>query len=151
MTSIAVSSTRTFALGRLWAVVASTVVALAANLVLWLVGLAAGGNFEMTDGGTRMAVAPGGVVTLTVVPIVVGMGIAALISLRWLPIIRVAQVVGVVAPLGTIAMTVAADFDTASTVTLALMHVVIAVVVPVGLEALRAGALRRTWGTGVGA
>lgn len=56
--------------------------------------------------------------------------------------IRIAQVVGVIAPLGTIAMTIAADFDTASTVTLALMHVVIALVVPVGLEGMRRRAER---------
>ncbi|SNT35326.1 DUF6069 family protein [Rhodococcoides kyotonense] len=133
-----ISSTRS--LPRWQAVLLSVIVALVLNLVLWLVGLAAGGSFELTDGGQSMSVAPGGVVILTLVPMVVGMGVAALISLRWLGVVRVAQVVGVIAPLGTIAMTVSADFDTVSTVTLALMHVVIAAVVFVGLEALLRGA-----------
>ena len=39
--------------------------------------------------------------------------------------------------LGTIALTIAADFDAASTVTLALMHVVVAASVVVALEAVR--------------
>ncbi|WP_037140252.1 DUF6069 family protein [Rhodococcoides fascians] len=138
-TSISGISARS--LSRPRAVLFSVLLALVLNLVLWVIGLAAGGNFELTDAGTTMAVAPGGVVMLTVVPMVVGMGVAALVSLKWLPVVRIAQVVGVVAPLGTIAMTVAADFDAASTITLALMHVVIAVVVPLGLEALRRGAV----------
>nr|WP_296773922.1 DUF6069 family protein [Rhodococcus sp. (in: high G+C Gram-positive bacteria)] len=126
-------------LSRPRAVLFSTLFALVVNLVLWLIGLAAGATFELTDAGTTMAVAPGGVVMLTVVPMMVGMGIAALVSLRWLPIVRIAQVIGFVAPLATIAMTVAADFDAASTAALSLMHVVIAVVVPAGLEAMHRG------------
>lgn len=136
-----ISTTHSLALSRWRAVLFSVLAALAVNLVLWLIGLGAGGSFELTEGGETMAVAPGGVVTLTVVPMVVGLGLAALISLRWLGVIRLAQIVGVIAPLATIAMTVAADLDTVSTVTLALMHVVIAIVVFVGLEALRRGAL----------
>lgn len=130
------------ALARPQAVIFTTVAALAVNLVLWLIGLAAGGSYELTDSGTTMAVAPGGVVMLTVVPVLIGTALAAIISKWWLPVIRVAQVVGVVAPLGTIAMTIAADFDTVSTVTLSLMHVAIAVVLPLGLEAMRRGAAR---------
>jgi Family of unknown function (DUF6069) len=127
-------------LSRPLAVLFSALLALVVNLVLWLIGRAGGGSFELTDAGTTMSVAPGGVVMLTLAPIVVGMGIAALISLRLPLVLRVAQVVGVIAPLGTIAMTLAADFDTVSTVALSLMHVVIAVVVPIGLEAMRRGA-----------
>jgi hypothetical protein len=127
-------------LSRPRAVLFSALLALVVNLALWLVGRAVGGSFELTDAGTTMSVAPGGVVTLTLAPIVVGMGIAALISLRLPIVLRIAQVVGVIAPLGTIAMTLAADFDTVSTVALSLMHVVIAVVVPIGLEAMRRGA-----------
>lgn len=132
------------ALNRPRAVIFATVAALLVNLLLWVVGLAAGGSFELTDAGTTMAVAPGGVVMLTVVPIVIGMSIAAIVSLRWLGVIRLAQVVGVLAPLGTIAMTVAADFDAVSTVVLALMHVVIAVVVPAALESMLRGAVLNT-------
>lgn len=135
--TISASPTRSLSLSRWQAVLFSVLAALAANLVLWLIGLAAGGSFELTEAGETMAVAPGGVVMLTVVPMVVGMGLAALVSLRWVGVVRVAQVVGVIAPLATIAMTISADFDAASTVMLSLMHVVIAGVVFVGLEAMR--------------
>ncbi len=92
----------------------------------------------MTDQGKMASVAPGGgVITLTVVPLLVGLSLAMLISLKWEPIIRIAQVVGAVFALGTIALTIAADFDAASTVTLALMHVVVAASVVVALEAVR--------------
>lgn len=132
-----------YGLTRPRAVLFTTLAALLTNLVLWLVGLAVGGSFELTDAGKTMSVAPGGVVIFTVLPVVVGTGLTALISLKWLGVIPVAQVVGVLAPLGTIALTVAADFDTVSTVMLSLMHVAIAVVVPVGLEAMRRGAVTR--------
>ncbi|ATQ29933.1 DUF6069 family protein [Rhodococcus ruber] len=126
-----------FSLNRPMAVLVPVVVALVANIALWLVGLAAGGTFEVTNGDTVESAAPGGVLVMTVVPLTVGMGLAALLSLRWFGIVRVAEVVGAVAALGTIASTIVADFDTPSTITLSLMHVVIAIVVVGGLEAMR--------------
>ena len=74
---------------------------------------------------------------MTVVPLLVGLSVAMLITLKWEPIIRIAQIVGAVVALGTIALTIAADFDAASTVMLALMHVVVAAGVVVALEAVR--------------
>lgn len=126
-----------FSLSRPMAVLVPVVVALVANVALWLVGLAAGGSFEVTNGDTVESAAPGGVLVMTVVPLTVGMSLAALLSLRWFGIIRVAEVVGAVAALGTIASTIVADFDAPSTITLSLMHVVIALVVVAGLEAMR--------------
>ncbi len=41
-----------FALSRPMAVLVPVVVALVANIALWLVGLAAGGTFEVTNGDT---------------------------------------------------------------------------------------------------
>lgn len=64
------------------------------------------------------------------------MTLAVLLSLAWAPILRVAAVVGAAASLGTIAGTVATDFDAPSTVALAVMHVVIAVILVVALERL---------------
>ncbi|CAM2839126.1 DUF6069 family protein [Skermania piniformis] len=113
-------------------------VGLAANLLLWVIGLLAGGDFETDDGqGGRVTVAPAGVVMLTVVPLLVGLTVAGLIAFTWPPIIRIAQAVAVVAALGTIVFTVQADFDTASTITLALMHVVLVPVSVLALERLR--------------
>ncbi|WP_019203251.1 DUF6069 family protein [Tsukamurella sp. 1534] len=121
---------------RTTAVLGTVAVALAANLLLWLIGLAAGGDFTMTVEGARQSVAPGGVVLMTVAPLAVGMTAAVLLSLLWAPILRVAAVIGAVAALGTIAGTVTTDFDGPSMVTLSLMHVVIAAVLVTALEAL---------------
>ena len=123
--------------GRPTIVVGSVLAALIANLVLWLVGLLCGGSFEHTDAGTIASAAPGGVVLMTVVPLTVGLTVAALLSLWWNPIVRIAQVVGALLPLATIAGTVSADFDGPSTATLVLMHIVIAVAAVLGLEKMR--------------
>lgn len=122
---------------RTTAVIGTVAVSLLANLALWLVGLAAGGDFHMTDpDGVRASVAPGGVILMTVAPLAVGMTAAVLLSRLWAPILRVAAAVGAAASLGTIAGTVAADFDGPSTVTLSLMHVAIAVALVAALEGL---------------
>ncbi|MEE2034810.1 DUF6069 family protein [Rhodococcus chondri] len=124
--------------GRPTAVAVSVTAALVVNLALWLIGLAAGGSFAHTNAGVTQSAAPGGVVLMTVVPLTLGLGVAALLSRWWAGFIRVAQIVGAALPLATIAGTLDADFDGASTVTLALMHVVIATVAVVGLEKMRA-------------
>lgn len=126
-----------FPLGRVQAVVAAVVVALLVNLAIWAIGAAAGGSFTFTEGGVVQSAAPGGVVLMTTVPLLLGMTLAALLSRRWPRMIRVAQVVGAALALLTIGSTLVADFDGASTAALAAMHVVIAVVVVVGLEAMR--------------
>ncbi|MGV9744725.1 DUF6069 family protein [Rhodococcus zopfii] len=119
-------------------VVASAVAgALVLNLVLWLIGLAAGGSFEHTDAGETVSAAPGGVVLMTVLPLGVGLTVAVLLGLWWHGFVRIAQVVGALLPLATITGTLSADFDTASTVTLTLMHVVIAAAAVVALERVR--------------
>ncbi len=126
------------ALHRAVAVVGGVVVAVLANLVLWVIGELAGGSFETTDAdGQVMDVAPGGAVVLTTVPLFVGLTVAVLASYLWVGVLRVAEVVGAVAALGTIALTVAADFDTASTITLSLMHVTLVPVMIVALEGVR--------------
>ncbi|KXP05750.1 hypothetical protein HWD35_02890 [Tsukamurella tyrosinosolvens] len=137
MTAIDTAAPSTFRLTRTTAVLGAVGLSLLANLALRLVGLAAGGDFTMTDeAGIRASVAPGGVVLMTVAPLAVGMTAAVLLSKLWVPILRVAAVIGAAASLGTIAGTLAADFDGPSTVMLSLMHVVIAVVLVVALEAL---------------
>lgn len=124
-------------LGRVQAVVATVLAALLVNLVIWVVGAAAGGSFQFTDGAVTQSAAPAGVVLLTVVPLLIGMVLAALLSFRWLGVIRVAQVVAPALALLTVAPTFMAGFDGTSTAALALMHVAIAVVVVIGLEAMR--------------
>lgn len=123
--------------GRTTVVIATVVAALVLNLVFWLIGLAAGGSFEHTDAGAVVGAAPGGVVLMTVVPLGIGLTVAALLSLWWSGFVRIAQVVGALLPLATIQGTIATDFDTASTVALALMHVAIAAAAVLGLEVIR--------------
>lgn len=137
MTAIDTTAPSTFRLTRTTAVLAAVGASLLINLLLWLAGLAAGGDFTMTDGaGVRAPVAPGGVVLMTVAPLAVGMTVAVLLSRLWAPVLRVAAVIGALASLGTIAGTLAADFDGPSTVMLSLMHVVIVLVLVSVLEAL---------------
>ncbi|MGH3612217.1 MAG: DUF6069 family protein [Pseudonocardia sp.] len=130
-------------LGRVQAVVATVVAALLVNLVIWAIGAAAGGSFELTNGDVTQSAAPGGVVVMTVVPLLVGMTLAALLSYRWLGAIRVAQVVGPALALLTIVSTLMADFDGPSTVALTAMHVAIAPIVVAGLEAMRRRLVRQ--------
>ncbi|KAA0017979.1 DUF6069 family protein [Antrihabitans cavernicola] len=123
---------------RVRAVIGTALVAVVVNLAIWLIGLAAGGDFMVTDDVKGpISAAPVGVIVMTVIPIVVGMTAAALLSLRWGSIIRVAQVIGAILPIATIAMTIGSDFDGVSTVSLSLMHIVVAATVVLGLQAIR--------------
>lgn len=130
-------------LGRGQAVIATVVAALLVNLAIWAIGAAVGGSFEVTNGDVTQSAAPGGVVVMTVVPLLIGMTLAALLSYRWLGAIRVAQVVGPALALLTIVSTLMVDFDGTSTVALAAMHVAIAPIVVVGLEAMRRRLVRQ--------
>ncbi len=123
-------------LGRVRAVAATVVAALVINLVIWVIGAAAGGSFEFTDAGKTQSAAPGGVIVMTVIPLLIGMTLTALVSYRWLGVIRVAQVVGPLIALLTIGGTVAANFDGVSTVALSAMHVTAVPILIVGLEAM---------------
>lgn len=118
-------------------IAAAVVAAVGINLVLWLAGVVAGGSFEFTDGDETFSAAPGGVVLFTAVPLAVGMTLTAMLARRWITTIRIGQVIGSILAVGTIAMTLDADFDTASTVTLSLTHVTLAPVLVIGLEAIR--------------
>ncbi|MFF3227656.1 DUF6069 family protein [Nocardia suismassiliense] len=127
------------AVNRPVAVLGSVVVAVAVNLVVWLIGEAAGGSFEVVDKGVTTYVGGSGVIMSSAVPLLIGMTLAALLSYRWVGVLRVAQVVGSVLAVATIGLTVSATFDTASTIALSVMHLVLAPALIVGLEAMRRG------------
>ncbi|MBJ8340713.1 hypothetical protein JGU71_17615 [Antrihabitans sp. YC3-6] len=132
------SSLKALRLSRVEGVVGTVLVALVINLVIWLIGLAAGASYDAQDGDEVMRVAPGGVIFLSTLPTIVGMTAAALLSLKWTVILRVAQVVGPVLAIATIATTATTEFDsTTSQVFLSLMHVALAAVLYVGLEGMR--------------
>ncbi|GAA5098963.1 DUF6069 family protein [Nocardia iowensis] len=127
------------AVNRPVAIIGSVAVAVVVNLAVWLLGEAAGGSFEVVEKGVTNYVGGVGVILSSAVPLLIGMTLAALISYRWVGVLRVAQVVGSVLAIATIGLTVSAAFDTASTVALSVMHVVLAPVLVIGLEAMRRG------------
>lgn len=127
------------AVNRPVAIIGSVAVAVVVNLAVWLLGEAAGGSFEVVEKGVTNYVGGVGVILSSAVPLLIGMTLAALISYRWVGVLRVAQVVGSVLAIATIGLTVSAAFDGASTVALSVMHVVLAPVLVIGLEAMRRG------------
>ncbi|MBF6337885.1 hypothetical protein IU450_18585 [Nocardia abscessus] len=130
------------AVNRPVAILGSVAVSVTINLVVWLVGLAAGGSFETTDAGKTSEVTASGVIVSAAVPLLIGMTLAALLSYLWVGVLRVAQVVGATLAVATIGLTVAADFDLVSTIALSAMHVVLAPVLVGGLEMMRNRLLR---------
>ncbi|SDJ41154.1 DUF6069 family protein [Nonomuraea jiangxiensis] len=126
--------------GRAAVIVAATVmVALVLNLAIYAVGRALGGDFRFTAQGRPAEVDATTLGGFTVVPLLVGMTLAALLSRIWRPVILVAMVVAPALALVTIPiMTIPADLDEASTITLALCHVALVPVTLAGLLALRA-------------
>ncbi|MEV6977930.1 DUF6069 family protein [Kitasatospora sp. NPDC093806] len=118
----------------------SVAAALGANLVLWLAGVALGGSFQFTeaDGSLHTTTAPQGVITMTVLPMTAGLALATLLAAagKRRAVLRSAQVVGAGAALATTAQTFTARFDTPSTIALTGMHLVIAALVLLALEAL---------------
>lgn len=116
---------------------AGAVAATVANLVILLIGRAAGASFVVVDGANLHEVATTGVIIATVPPLVVGTVLAALLAHWWPPIIRVAQVIGGALALLTVAGPLMADTDGGTRLALALMHVVLAVAVVLSLEAVR--------------
>ncbi|MFI5721039.1 DUF6069 family protein [Nocardia sp. NPDC051750] len=136
-TATTIAAARIPALNRPVALFGAIAAAVLANLVVWLIGMAAGGTFEMTDAGQVQSVAPGGIIMLTVVPMLIGLGAAVLLSYKWIGVLRVAAVIGSVLAVATIAMTVGADFDTASTIALSITHLTLVPALVVATEGLR--------------
>lgn len=131
------------ALSRTVAVVGAIVGAVLVNLVIWLIGEAAGGSFTTVDGGTTMDVAPGGVITLSAVPMAIGLTAAALLAYKWVGVLRPAAAIGSVLSLATIGLTVTTDFDTPSMVALSIMHVVLVPALVLATEGMRRKLLER--------
>ncbi|WP_174552110.1 DUF6069 family protein [Nocardia sienata] len=136
-TTTAHTAARIPALNRPVALFGAIGAALLANLVVWLIGAAAGGTFETTEAGRVQSVAPGGIIVMTVVPMLIGLGAAVLLSYRWIGVLRVAAVTGSVLAVATIGMTVGADFDTASTIALSITHLTLVPALVVATEGLR--------------
>lgn len=119
------------------AIAAGAVVAVVANLLILLIGWAAGASFLVMDAGSPHEVTAWSVVVATVPALVLGTGLAALLSRWWPGVIRLAQVIGGGLALLTVAGPMMADTDGATRLALAMMHVVPGVAVVVSLELMR--------------
>ena len=119
-------------------VVVTVLVALAVNLLIYAVGRLAGGSYRFTSAGAPAEVDALTVGGFTVVPLLVGLTLAALLSRRWPRLVLVALVVAPVLALVTVPLlTLPADFDRTSTLALALCHVALAVISVLALLRLR--------------
>ena len=120
-------------MSRRWraAVVALAVLAaVVVNLIVYAVGRAAGGTFRFTSAGAPAEVDAVTVAGFSAVPLLVGLVAVALLAPLGGWVARVALVLGPLLAIGTVvAMTVPADFDRASTVTLAVCHLVLVPVI----------------------
>ncbi|WP_067712792.1 DUF6069 family protein [Nocardia yamanashiensis] len=126
-------------------IVAGTVTAaVAVNLILWLIGKAAGATFTYLSNGETFTSTPILVIAETAVPLAAGLTLATLAAVKWPRIIPAAQMIGVLLATVTAAGALLTDFDsTASRLSLALMHVVVAAAVFLGLRAISQTLQRR--------
>lgn len=122
-------------------VVAAGAVAAAVNLVVYAAGRAAGGSFRFTASGVPAEVDAATVAGFSVVPLVVGLIVVALLAPRAAWVGRAALIAGPLLAAGTVPlMTLPADFDTASTVALSICHLTLIPIVVLAVIVLRAPA-----------
>lgn len=119
-------------------VAAAVSAAVVVNLLVYAVGRAAGGSFRLTSAGATAEVDAVTVAGFSAVPLLAGLVVVALLAPRFRWVTRAALVAGPVLAVVTIlVMTLPADLDTVSTVTLALCHLTL---VPIMVPAIRAQA-----------
>lgn len=105
--------------------------AAALNLVLYFAFRAAGAEYVNAAG---MVVSAANVLTMTVVPLLIGLPAVVLLSRRRPSLLRIGRWGGALLPLLTITMTAVSGFDALGFAGLALMHVVVAAGVVIGLR-----------------
>ncbi len=110
---------------------ASVLGAAIVNVALFLIFQAAGATYENTAG---MPVGVVNVLIMTIVPLLIGLGILALISRRRPGLIKIGKWAGIALALLTIAMTATTGFDTLGFIALALMHVIVALAIAIALR-----------------
>ena len=122
-----------------WLVVLAVGTAVVVNLVIRTIGALAGGSFGFTAATGPAVVDHLTVVGFTIVPLSIGVTAVAVLGRGWGWVFTVAMVVAPVLELGSIlGMTVPADFDLTSKITLAACHVALVPISLVAIAALRA-------------
>lgn len=108
--------------------ITATAAALAGNLALLVVGRAAGASFAVPDRGepgALMHIGPVAVALSTLLPLVIGLGVAALITQRWPRTTLTLKALAVLITLASLGMPLGADTDTDTRILLAGMHLVV--------------------------
>ena len=108
--------------------ITATAAELAGNLALLVAGRAAGASFAVPDRGepgALMQIGPGAVALSTLLPLVVGLGVAALVTRRWPRTAVALKALAVFITLASIGMPLGADTDTGTRILLAVMHLVV--------------------------
>ncbi len=125
-------------IGRPGIVIATVVIAVVANLLIFAIGASVGATYEFTSEGQPARVDTITLVGFTALPLAVGMTIAAILSRLWRWVVPVALFVTLVLGLGSIvAMPLQTDLDAASKTALSLCHVALTLAGVAGLLALR--------------
>ncbi|MEV6304283.1 DUF6069 family protein [Actinoplanes sp. NPDC051861] len=118
-------------------VAAAVAAAVVVNLVVHGIGRAAGGTFRFTAATGPAEVDAITVTGFSAVPLLIGLTVVALLAPFASWVTRAALIAGPALAVGTIlGMTVPADFDTTSTVTLALCHLTLVPIIVVAVRAL---------------
>jgi hypothetical protein len=122
----------------------ATVVALAANLVVYLVGRLAGVGFVATTGALAgQPITAVQVTIMSVLPTIVGIAFAVLLN-RW-GRLRTAQIVGAAFAVLSVGLIIPAGFDAASAIFLGVLHLLTGAVYVLGLQrAIRRGSATGT-------
>ncbi|MCX5406550.1 DUF6069 family protein [Streptomyces sp. NBC_00335] len=103
--------------------------AVVVNLIVLAVAKLAGAPLVIVDGGTEHPITVGGVMGASVVPLVVGTGVAFLLAL-WKPVfLRIAQYVGGGLALLSVAGPLSSGADGGTVAALSLMHITLGVAV----------------------
>ncbi|WP_157362193.1 DUF6069 family protein [Haloechinothrix halophila] len=126
------------------AIAAGVIVSVVANLVVYFVGTVAGASFLLIDNGSPQQIGPVDVVISAAAPLAIGTALAVLVARWWQPVLRVAQAVAAVLALLTIAGPAMAETDTATIVSLGLMHVLAGTAAVAVLEVIRRSRHSRT-------
>lgn len=114
---------------------AAALTAVVVNLLIYAGGRAAGGSFRFTAAGGPAEVDAATVAGFSAIPLAVGLAGVALLAPRWRWVARAALIAGPALAVVTILiMTVPADLDATSTITLALCHLAL---IPIMLVAIR--------------
>jgi hypothetical protein len=118
-------------------VAAAVALAAIVNVLIYLIGRAAGGTFVFTAATGRAEVDALTVAGFSIVPLAAGLTAVALLAPRWRWVSRAALIAGpLLAVVTIVTMTLPADFDTVSTVSLALCHLTLVPIIVAAVTAL---------------